>query len=401
MLTNRPFRCTIVKKNHARERGYFMNIKPFLVEEWMNEYEDGARYNIAETCVDSVSLDELFALTQTDRASFLNEFCARRLTYGHIAGNPEFLKGICGLYKTIAPENVVPTHGAAGANHHIFYSLISPGDRVVSIMPTYQQLYSIPESYGADLQLLHLKQENGYLPDLDALRELVTPETKMICINNPNNPTGALMSTEHLLKIVEIARSVGAWIMCDEVYRHLTQTDDWSVSIADLYEKGISVSSMSKVFSLAGLRLGWIATRDMSVVRACLSHRDYNHISCGMFDEVIAGLALAHADKILARNRAIVRENLSILDSWMQTEPRLRYTKPQAGTTALIYYDHALPSYEFAARMYHETGAFVTPGDCFEQPQSLRIGYACDAPTLTAGLAAISQFLRILEKEGK
>ena len=196
------------------------------------------------------------------------------------------------------------------------YSLISPGDRVVSIMPTYQQLYSIPESYGADVQILHLSKENNYLPDLEKLRRLVTPKTKMICINNPNNPTGALMSEQMLREIVEIARSADAWILCDEVYRHLSQEDGWCPSIVDLYEKGISVSSMSKVFSLAGLRLGWIATHDMNVVKSCLSHRDYNLVSCGVFDEMLAAAALKHRDKLLERSRKIVRENLQILDDW-------------------------------------------------------------------------------------
>lgn len=378
-----------------------MNIKPFLVEEWMNAYETGAKYNIAETCVDSVSLDELFALTGTDKAAFLTDFCQRRLTYGHIEGNPDFLSGVCGLYKTIRPENVVTTHGASGANHHVFYSLVNPGDRVVSIMPTYQQLYSIPESYGAEVVLLHLKQENGYLPDLDALRALAVPGTKLICINNPNNPTGALMDTALLKEIVGIARSVGAWVLCDEVYRHLTQEDGWCESIVDLYEKGISVGSMSKVFSLAGLRLGWIATHDADVVRACMSHRDYNHISCGVFDEAVAGLALAHVDALLERNRGIIRENLAVLDAWMQREPRMRYTRPRAGTTALVYYDYDVPSYEFCEQMYRQTGAFVTPGDCFEAPYSFRIGYASDAQTLKDGLQAISVYLRTLEQQGK
>ncbi len=376
-----------------------MKIKPFAVEEWMNEYEDGARFNIAETCVDSVSLDELFQLTGQDKKAFLDEFSARRLTYGAIWGAPAFKEGICKLYKTISPEHVVTTHGAAGANHHVFYSLVEPGERVVSIMPTYQQLYSIPESFGADVQLLHLRQENDYLPDLDELRRLVTPGTKMICINNPNNPTGALMSTELLREIVEIAKSVGAWVMCDEVYRHLTQTDQWCESIVDLYDKGISVSSMSKVFSLAGLRLGWIASHDMEAIKTMLSHRDYNLVSCGMFDEAVAGLALAHSDKMLERNRGIVRENLAILDAWVASEPRLTYTKPQAGTTALVYYDYDLPSYEFCERMYHETGAFVTPGNCFEQPHSVRIGYASDTQVLKDGLNAFSAFLRTLEQK--
>ena len=370
-----------------------MKIKPFAVEEWMNAWEVGAKYNIAETCVDSISMNELFELTEEDKTEFLNRLCARRLSYGDIEGLPEFRKGVCGLYKTLTIENIVPTHGASGANHHVFYSLISPGDRVVSIMPTYQQLYSIPESYGADVQILHLSKENNYLPDLEKLRRLVTPETKMICINNPNNPTGALMSEQLLREIVEIARSADAWILCDEVYRHLSQEDGWCPSIVDLYEKGISVSSMSKVFSLAGLRLGWIATHDMSVVKSCLSHRDYNLVSCGVFDEMLAAAALKHSDKLLERSRKIVRENLQILDNWVSSEPHVSYVKPKAGTTALVYYDLDIPSYEFCEEMYKKTGAFVTPGDCFEVPHSMRIGYAYGKQDLIDGLKAISEYI--------
>ena len=370
-----------------------MKIKPFAVEEWMNAWEVGAKYNIAETCVDSISMNELFELTGEDKTEFLNRLCARRLSYGDIEGLPEFRKGVCGLYKTLNIENIVPTHGASGANHHVFYSLISPGDRVVSIMPTYQQLYSIPESYGADVQILHLSKENNYLPDLEKLRRLVTPKTKMICINNPNNPTGALMSEQMLREIVEIARSVDAWILCDEVYRHLSQEDGWCPSIVDLYEKGISVSSMSKVFSLAGLRLGWIATHDMSVVKSCLSHRDYNLVSCGVFDEMLAAVALKHRDKLLERSRKIVRENLQILDDWVSSEPHVSYVKPKAGTTALVYYDLDIPSYEFCEEMYKKTGAFVTPGDCFEVPHSMRIGYAYGKQDLINGLKAISEYI--------
>lgn len=370
-----------------------MKIKPFAVEEWMNAWEVGAKYNIAETCVDSISMNELFELTGEDKTEFLNRLCARRLSYGDIEGLPEFRKGVCGLYKTLNIENIVPTHGASGANHHVFYSLISPGDRVVSIMPTYQQLYSIPESYGADVQILHLSKENNYLPDLEKLRRLVTPETKMICINNPNNPTGALMSEQMLREIVEIARSADAWILCDEVYRHLSQEDGWCPSIVDLYEKGISVSSMSKVFSLAGLRLGWIATHDMSVVKSCLSHRDYNLVSCGVFDEMLAAAALKHSDKLLERSRKIVRENLQILDDWVGSEPHVSYVKPQAGTTALVYYDLDISSYEFCEEMYKKTGAFVTPGDCFEMPHSMRIGYAYGKQDLIDGLKAISEYI--------
>lgn len=375
-----------------------MKIKPFAVEEWMNAWEVGAKYNIAETCVDSISMDELFQLTGEDKHEFLTRLCVRRLSYGDIEGLPEFRKGVCKLYTSLGMEHIVPTHGASGANHHVFYSLISPGDRVVSIMPTYQQLYSIPESYGADVRILQLRREDGYLPDIDALRRLVTPATKLICLNNPNNPTGALMPESVLQEIIEIARSVGAWILCDEVYRHLSQEDIWCPSIADLYEKGISVSSMSKVFSMAGLRLGWIATRNRDVIKSCLSHRDYNLVSCGVFDEMLAAVALKHSDVMLKRSRRIVRENLQILDSWVHSEPHVSYVKPQAGTTALVYYDLDMPSYAFCEEMYQKTGAFVTPGDCFEQPRSMRIGYAYGKEDLIQGLKAVSAYIALKTK---
>ncbi len=378
-----------------------MKIKPFGVEEWMNKYEVGARYNIAETCVDSMSLDQLFQLCGEDEEAFLKRLTARRLTYGDIEGAPEFKKGICSLFKTVNPEEVVTCHGAAGANHHVFYSLIEPGDRVISVMPTYQQLYSIPESFGAEVITLDLTVDNGYLPDMEQLRKLATPDTKMICINNPNNPTGALMSKEQLEEIVEIARSVGAYVMCDEVYRHLSQEDGWCESIVDLYEKGISTGSMSKVFSLAGLRLGWIVTHDKNLIKSILSHRDYNLVSCGIFDEEIGAVALRNADKLLDRSRRIVRDSLKTLDAWVQNEPRVYYTKPKAGTTALVFYKADIDSVTFCERMYRETGAFVTPGACFEQEHCMRIGYCYDRDILQQGLDAITEFLDILEKEGK
>lgn len=376
-----------------------MKIQPFKVEEWMNAHETRARYNIAETCVDSVSLAELFQLTNTDGEAFWQNFRKKRLTYGDIEGAPEFRQGVCGLYRTLKVENIVPTHGASGANHHVFYSLIQPGDEVISIMPTYQQLYSIPESLGAKVKILNLTRENGYHVDLQALKELVTEHTHMICINNPNNPTGALLTEEELTGIVEIAGKVDAWVLCDEVYRHLTQRDEWCPSIADLYQKGISVASMSKVFSLAGLRLGWIATHDRNAIRSFLSHRDYNLISCGMLDEAIAGIALSGAENILKRNGQIVRANLAILNQWVNTQSHVSYVKPEAGTTALVYYDLDIPSRTFCEELFARTGAFVTPGECFELERCMRIGYACDTDTLKAGLAAMDEYIALKEKE--
>ena len=202
------------------------------------------------------------------------------------------------------------------------------------------------------------------------------------------------MPEETLRGIVGIARRVGAYVICDEVYRFLTQEEGYPESIADLYEKGIAVGSMSKVFSLAGLRLGWIATRSREAMREILLHRDYDTISCGMIDEALATVALEAKEAIIARNRAIVRENLSILDEWIAKEPRFSYVKPQCGTTALLYCDVDMPSEEFCARLLAETGAFLTPGSCFDEEHCFRIGYACSKEELKEGLAKLSEFVR-------
>lgn len=376
-----------------------MEIKDFAVEQWMNEWEERCRYNVAETCVYSVSLEQLFEICGVDASDWFADFAKRRLTYGAIEGQPAFLQGITKLYRTVLPEHIVPTHGAAGANALVLTTLVNPGDHVVSVMPTYQQLYSIPEMCGARVDILHLEAQNHYHVDIDKLAALVTDETKVICINNPDNPTGALLDGDTLREIVEIARAHDAWLMCDEVYRHLTQTDVYSESVADLYDKGVTTSSMSKVWSLAGLRLGWAITKSPELRRALLSHRDYNLISCGMFDEAVAALALEHSEAILDRSRTIVRQNLHTVMEWVEGEPHLSIVEPEAGTTALVYYDYDMPSYDFCTALMETEGALVTPGDCFEEPHSMRLGYAYsdNVEDLKEGLAAISRYMRTLE----
>ncbi|MEK4342098.1 aminotransferase [Brevibacillus sp. FSL L8-0710] len=370
-----------------------MQVKPFKVEEWMNEYEMDAVYNIAETCVDSLTVEELIRLSD-EPERFFGELAKMKLTYGHIEGSPEFRSLVAGLYKTMKPENVISMNGAIGANFLLLYSLVEPGDEVITVHPTYQQLYSVPESFGAQVKLLGLRPENGFYPDLGELRSMVSPKTKLICINNPNNPSGALIGEEMLREIVEIARSVDAYLLCDEVYRGLHQDPEVVVpSIADLYEKGISTGSLSKVFSLAGLRLGWIAG-PLAVIKECVKHRDYNTISCGMIDDVLAVHALKNYDKIMDRNLGIVRTNLQILDDWVQNEPLISYVKPQAGTTAMLKYELDIPSEEFCIDLFKTTGAFLTPGSCFDMEGYVRIGYACATDVLRDGLAKVSEYLR-------
>ena len=374
-----------------------MDIKTFKVERWMNEYEDDCTYNLAETCIDSLTVRELIEMAGLDTAEFMNELADTRMTYGHIFGSPELLEGIAGLYgELVRPEHVVPMHGAIGANNHVIMALIDPSDNMVSVMPTYQQHYSIPESIGAEVRILNLNLENHFLPDIEKLKELVDENTKMITMNSPNNPSGSLIPKDVMEQVIEVARSVGAYVLCDEVYRGISEDGSYMYSVVDLYEKGISVGSMSKCWSMAGVRLGWIVTRDMDLIHRCHERRDYDTISCAVIDDKLAALALANKDKIIARNREILNTNRQILDDWVNATPDVYYQRPVAGTTALVYYKKDMPSRELCDRLIKETGVLFTPGECFEMEGSVRIGYAFDSKVLQKGLDLFADFLKTI-----
>ncbi|NMM64004.1 aminotransferase [Clostridium sp. P21] len=374
-----------------------MKIKPFGVEMYMNAYENDCEYNLAETCVESLTVDELLKMSGK-KDEIINEIVNMKLTYGAIEGSMPLRTAISQLYKNVNVENITITHGAIGANSLAIETLVEPGDRVISVLPTYQQHYSIPESIGADVKILKLREENDFLPNLDELKSFINDKTKLICINNPNNPTGALMDKEFLMKIVEIAKTCGAYVLSDEVYRGLNQEgDSFTESIADLYEKGISTASMSKTFSLAGLRLGWIAG-PVEFISEVNKHRDYNTISVGMIDDKLATVALENKDKIIKRNIGMVRNNLKILDDWIAKEPKFSYVKPKSGTTALLKYDFDMSSEHFCLKLLREKGVMLLPGSVMDMEGYLRIGYTNNPKILKEGLAKISEFMSELKK---
>ena len=371
-----------------------MKIKTFKVERWMNEWEEKCTYNLAETCIDSLTVRELLELAGEDVNEYMMKLADTRLTYSHIFGSPELLNGIASLYEDVKPEDIVPTHGAIGANHQVIMTLIEPTDNMVSVMPTYQQHYSIPESLGAEVRLLNLNYENEFLPDIDYLRSIVDENTKMITINNPNNPSGSWIPVEKMKEIVEIAKSVGAYVLCDEVYRGISEDGSYLPSIVDLYDKGISVGSMSKCYSMAGVRMGWIVCKDPSVIHLCHERRDYDTISCAVIDDKLAALALKHKDKIIERNRAILNTNRQILDDWVNATPEVYYRRPVAGTTALVYYRKDMSSVELCEDLMRKYGVLFTPGECFEIEHSVRIGYAFDSKLLKEGLDLFAKYLK-------
>jgi aspartate/methionine/tyrosine aminotransferase len=372
-----------------------MRIRDFGVEIWMNRWETTCRFNLAETCVESISVDALLGLAGMDRDAFLAELLPVRLTYGAITGSDRLRAAIAALYEAATPAGVLVTHGAIGANHLVYQTLVEPGDVVVSIVPTYQQHTSIPESLGAEVRLLRLREERGWLPDLDELRSLAAG-AKVIALVNPNNPTGSLLAEADLREIVSIARHEGAWIVADEVYRGTDQEGaGTSLSLVDLYERTVGIGSMSKAFSLAGLRLGWV-TGPRDVLVAVSRHRDYSVISVGMVDDLLASIALEARDALLGRNRAIVRENLAILDAWVTAEAGISYVKPRSGTTALLGYQVDLSSESLCLRLLETEGVLFTPGSALDIEGYLRIGYANNATILREGLARTSAFLATL-----
>lgn len=369
-----------------------MKIREFGVELWMNEFENKCEFNLAETCVESLTIQQLLSLAGKTETALL-DLLPMKMTYGAIEGSDQLRDNICAQYSSQKRENIIVTHGTIGANSLIHQTLISSGDHVISVLPTYQQHYSIPESLGANVSILHLREENQFLPDLAELRQIVMPETKLIAINNPNNPTGALMDQDFLTEVVEIARSCDAYLLSDEVYRGIDQIGDgFTAAIADIYEKGISTAGMSKVYSLAGLRLGWIAA-PADVIQAVAIHRDYNTISVGMIDDFFANMALECSGKILARSREITRRNLTILDDWVRSEPSITYVKPKSATLALLKYDFDMPSRDFCVELLNQSGVMLTPGSAMDMEGYVRIGFANGSDVLTAGLAKISEFL--------
>lgn len=370
-----------------------MQIREFGVERWMYLYENVCELNLAETCVESLSVAELLKIAGKEDA-LLGEILPMRLTYGEIDGTERLRSNVASLYENQCAANVLITHGAVSANALVYETLIEPGDHMISVLPTYQQHYSIAESYGARVDVLRLREENAFLPDLDELRRMVMPSTRVIAINNPNNPTGSLMEPAYLEQIVEIARSCGCYVLSDEVYRGTDQQGaGFTTSIADLYEKGVSTGSMSKTWSLAGLRVGWIVA-PVEVIHRVRIHRDYNTISVGMLNDLLASIALENRGAILERNRGILRTNLSLLDGWIAKEPRLSYVKPKSGTTAWVRVDASLTSRDFCVALLEKTGVMFTPGSALDSEGYVRIGYANNRDVLVEGLARTSDFLR-------
>lgn len=372
--------------------------------------------NIAETCAASVSVEDLQALS-TDKSGVSPLSLSRKFTYGAIRGSDTLRKRVADLYESdgfapLAADNIMITQGAIMANFLLFYTLIGPQDHIICVYPTYQQLYGVPESMGAEVSLWKLNEENGYVPDVDELGSLARPNTKMIVLNNPNNPTGATIPTAVLRSVVEFAKSRDIIVLCDEVYRPLfhsprrgAEEEPAPLSILQLgYDKTVSTSSMSKAWSLAGIRVGWIATRDTGILQAVAAARDYTTISVSQVDDQIASYALSGAVRpvLLRRNMALARTNLDLLDAFVRGRAgTCSWVRPTAGTTAFVRFaDKGEPVEDvaFCLDVLDKTKAMFVPGSkCFGHGKDfrghVRIGYVSETAVLKEALKKLGEYV--------
>lgn len=371
-----------------------MRISPIPNEVWLNEHERDAVWDIAQSSVSAFSYPEVLALDGEGGAKARALLEAEPMNYGWIEGSPQFKRAVAARYRREVPDSqILQFNGASGANLAALVALVGKGDHVIVEWPTYQPLWEIPRALGAEVELWELQREDGWKPSLNALEKMVRKDTRLICLNNAANPTAALLSPEDLERVAEVARWAGAYVLCDEVYLPVVE-DQGYVSVVDVYEKGVATNSLSKSFSVPGVRIGWTVGPDELSDRI-RSVRDYTLISAGVPNDVIATLVLEHAEEVLARNRAIAAERAATVESWLARTPRAAWANPQG--VPVSYLDLDLPAgvsdVDFCLKILRERGVLLVPGSCFELPGGVRLGYCCPAEVLEAGLELFGEAL--------
>ncbi|EAU35508.1 conserved hypothetical protein [Aspergillus terreus NIH2624] len=379
----------------------------------MDKYETQAKYNVAETCCASISVADLQDLCEDKSLNPLD--LSTKLTYGAIRGSEQLRSTLANLYSVRTPsplpaDNVLVTSGAIQANFLALYALVGPGDHVICHYPTYQQLYSVPDSLGAEVSLWKAKEEDGWKLDVNELKELIRPNTKLIILNNPQNPTGAIIPQAKLEEIVDMARESSIAILSDEVYRPLFHSispmdPEFPSSLLSLgYEHTIATGSMSKAYSLAGIRIGWIASRDGSVIEKIAAARDYTTISVSQLDDAIASYALAPTciHPLLGRNIALAKKNVEILEKFIEAHRwACSWVKPRAGTTAFVRFSKMgkpVDDVVFCQSVLEKTGVMLVPGSlCFGEGEEfrgyVRVGFVQETEVLEKALEALGSFL--------
>ena len=381
-----------------------VKIESFALERWMTRHEMHVTYDIAESGICPLRVADLLAWEAqcegTSEAT-LEALLNLPLGYSEARGSAALRTAIAATYAGCDADRVLVTTGAIEANYLLFNVLLEAGDHVIAPFPAYQQLYSVPRALGCDVSLWKVGPDSGYRFDVDELEWLIRPTTRLIVVNTPHNPTGALLSPAEVDRVYALAESVGATVLGDEAYRWLTVPGGAPVAapMVDRGPLGISVGTVSKPFGLPGLRIGWIAATP-EIVAACWGARDYISLSPGKLNDALAVLAFGHMERILERNAGIIAANLTAAGDWVaQHADIVSWKPPQAGLLAMLRYDLPMDSLELADLLATEYSVMLAPGSAFGLERHLRIGVGQDPPVFRAGLAAAGRALTRLARE--
>jgi aspartate/methionine/tyrosine aminotransferase len=380
-----------------------VKIETFALERWMSTWEVKVEYDIAESGIFPMSTRELLDFEpQAERDQLLSKLLDLRLGYSEARGTRELRSIIAETYANTSPDEILVTTGAIEANFLLFNALLEAGDHVVAVYPAYQQLYAVARSIGCDVSLWKLEPDSGFQYDLDELKCLVTPKTKLIVINTPHNPTGAMLSSDQVKEIYALAESVDAIVLSDEAYRWLDLPggDQFAPPTRDLGPRGISVGTISKPFGLPGLRIGWIAA-PAEVIAKCWGMRDYVSLSPGKLNDALATLAFKHRDRIVERTHAIVGENIPTAQKWFEEHADLvSWTPPRGGLLALMRYNLDQPSLHLSDKLAEDYSVMLAPGSAFGYEGYLRIGVGQNPPVFAEGLRRTAVCLESLRATG-
>jgi len=351
-----------------------MPIAPFKLERYFALYEFKARYLLSASDVESLALSELLEMAAPDSRALWDGL---GLGYTESQGHPLLRAEIARQYSRITPEQVL----VAAPEEAIFVAmqtLLNPGDEVIVISPAYQSLAEIARSIGCRVVPWSIQPgPDGWRLDLAALERSFSPHTRLLVINFPHNPTGLLPSRTELDAILELARRHNCYVFSDEMYRGLEHDPAMRLpAVCDLYEKGISLSGMSKTFALAGLRIGWLAAREPGLVERWLTFKDYTTICSSAPSEILALIALQNAGRIIQRSLEIIRPNLALAQAFCQRRPQqVEWLAPQAGSTVFPRWLGPVPLEQFCQQVLEQHGVMIVPGGMFDYPAShFRIG---------------------------
>ncbi|THY43809.1 PLP-dependent transferase [Aureobasidium pullulans] len=359
----------------------------------------------------TISINELRELSEDKNAEIID--LSTVMNYGDIRGSEKLRENLARLYSSrssnpLPKDNILIQPGAISSNALVLYSLVGPGDHVICHYPTYQQLYDYPVSLGAEVELWKATPEKQWEPDFEELKSMIKSNTKMIILNNPNNPSGAVLKKTLLQNIVELAQEKNIIILSDEVYRPLFHgitpaENEFPPSILSMgYENTICTGSLSKAYSLAGIRTGWIASRSRDIIEKCAEARDYTTISVSILDQQVAAFALDQncIHSLLGRNIALARTNLELLERFViKHDEYCTWVKPVAGTTAFIKFSRdgqPVDARELCKQLQEKVGVMFLPGDCFgeEFKGYVRVGYVNRTEIIKEGLEQARLFMR-------